>query len=153
MNCFSCQRSLSAYIDDELAAETRQEVESHLDGCQACRDEYESHAATLEALDLTRAEAAPDSLWPAVEGQLGAQVESTGIEDLALMLRGLAAQVQDLQRSVDGLRQQMTQAQSEPAAWDDESIQVPSGPYRSVRPRASSIEQLRDNPFRQRRRS
>ena len=153
MNCFSCERNLSAYIDDELDTEARLALETHLDECTACRTEYERHQAAWETVGLSTVGGAPESLWQAVETELGQGQNTTSIEDLALMLRGLAGQVQDLQQSLEGLRRQIGAAGIE-IEEEREGIQVSSsGPYRSGRPRESSIQQLKDNPFQQLRRS
>lgn len=148
MNCFSAERNLSAYIDDELPAEARVELENHLDACPSCRAEYESHLRAWETVGLLAPGAAPDDLWQEIEKRLGTAARAPGTEDLALMLRGLAGQVQDLQQSVDDLRRRLEETE-QTAAEEREHIQVPSNPYRSVRPRQSSVERLRENPLRQ----
>ena len=48
MNCFACERNLSAYLDDELPMDERLEIEAHLDACERCRAEFESHQGTWE---------------------------------------------------------------------------------------------------------
>ena len=149
MNCFTCERHLSAYIDDELPAPGRRELEIHLDECPRCRAEFEAHQVAWEAAHQLRAEAPPEGLWEAISSQLEQPGPSTRLEDLALMLRGLAAQVQDLQRSVDGLRQEMEAAESWPADQEQvrQGIRVrvnPLAPDRG-RVRASSIERLRQS--------
>ena len=153
MNCIACERNLSAYIDDQLDGGTRRQMEGHLDGCDACRAEYESHLAVCEAVGESDGEGAPADLWSAVEGRLGQTGQPTGIEDLALMLRGLAGQVQELQRSVDDMRRQMEEGEWNAPQDERDVIQIPSGRYRAARPRAGSLEQLKDNPLTQLRRS
>jgi anti-sigma factor RsiW len=149
MNCFTCERHLSAYIDDELPAPSRRELETHLDECPRCRAEFEAHQIAWEAAHQLRAEAAPEGLWEAIAPHLEKPVESARLDDLALMLRGLAAQVQDLQRSVDGLRQDMAEAEAE--AWPASREQVRQGIRVRVNPlapgqaRESSIERLRQS--------
>jgi hypothetical protein len=146
MNCFTCERQLSAYIDDELPAQGRRELEAHLDDCPRCRAEFEAHLAVWEAAHQVRAEAAPEGLWEGIAARLeqpgGAGVR---LEDLALMLRGLAGQVQDLQRSVDGLRKDMEEAEVWPAeqAPVRQGIRVRANPFAPGQPRESSIERLR----------
>lgn len=149
MNCFTCERHLSAYIDDELPAPSCRELEAHLDDCPRCRAEFEAHQIAWEAAHQLRAEAAPDGLWEAISPHLEKPAESTRLEDLALMLRGLAAQVQDLQRSVDGLRQDMAEAEAE--AWPADQAPVRQGirvrvnPFTPGQRRESSIERLRQS--------
>ncbi len=143
MNCFTCERHLSAYIDDELPAQSRRELETHLDECPRCRAEFEAHQIAWETAHQVRAEAAPDGLWEAISSHLKKPVESTRLDDLALMLRGLAAQVQDLQRSVDELRQdQDSAAEPEPLR---EGIRVRANPFAPGQRRESSIERLRQS--------
>ena len=107
MNCFSCERNLSAYIDDELTQEARLELEAHLDACERCRKEYEAHLAAWEAAGNVRVEAAPEGLWRAIESEIEQKGAATTTEDLALIVRGLAEEVRDLKRAVESLRQDM----------------------------------------------
>ncbi|MEW6366022.1 MAG: zf-HC2 domain-containing protein [Acidobacteriota bacterium] len=48
MNCTEMRSELSAYIDGELSATARTEVEAHLQACQECRGELDS----FQAMDL-----------------------------------------------------------------------------------------------------
>ena len=108
MNCFTCERHLSAYIDDEVTSEVRHEIEVHLGECEMCRREYETHLSAWEVAGDMRTEAAPDDLWQAVEVELQAKGGGgTSTEDLALIVRGLASEIRDLKHMVDGLRQDM----------------------------------------------
>ncbi|MBI2505852.1 MAG: zf-HC2 domain-containing protein [Candidatus Latescibacteria bacterium] len=147
MNCFTCERHLSAYIDDELPAPSRRELETHLDECPRCRAEFEAHQIAWEAAHQLRAEAAPEGLWEAIASHLEKPAESTRLDDLALMLRGLAAQVQDLQRSVDGLRQDMEEAETWPADQGQvrQGIRVRANPFVPGPSRESSIERFRQS--------
>jgi len=115
MNCFACGNNLSAYVDDELTPEQRREVESHLDGCETCRAEYETHLAAWELAGDMRTEAAPDDLWKAVEAELHQQGLQTTPEDLALIVRGLAGEVRDLKHVIEGLRRNMEAREREEA--------------------------------------
>ena len=107
MNCFTCERNLTAYIDDELQNDTRLEVEAHLDTCDRCREEYETQLASWEAAGNLRSEPAPDDLWKDIEAELHQKAPDTTLEDLALIVRGLAGEVRDLRRTVDSLRQDL----------------------------------------------
>jgi hypothetical protein len=104
MTCFTCENNLSAYIDDELNTDVRREIETHLDTCEKCRSEYETHMATWENAGNMRTEAAPDDLWKTIETDLKQQTTHTSTEDLALMVRGLASDIRDLKQTVDQLR-------------------------------------------------
>ena len=105
MNCFTCERNLTAYIDDELQNDVRLEVETHLDTCDRCREDYEGQLAAWEAAGNVRTESAPDRLWQAVESELQTKGPDTTLEDLALIVRGLASEVRDLRQAMEGLRQ------------------------------------------------
>ena len=143
MNCFTCERHLSAYIDDELPAPSRRELEIHLDECPRCRAEFEAHQVAWEAAHQLRAEAPPEGLWEAISSQLEQPGPSTRLEDLALMLRGLAAQVQDLQRGLDELRQDLdSTAESE---LPRQGIRMRTNPFTPGQQRESSIERLRQS--------
>ena len=149
MNCFQCERNLSAYLDDELPMDERLEIESHVDDCEPCRSEFESHQAAWEAAHQAAAEAAPDGLWQGIESQLHEQGGQAGLEELSLMVKGLASEVQDLRRSVDGLRRMFEQAEWEAAPEAPEAhgraddIRVRANPFRPGPQREASIEQLR----------
>jgi len=149
MNCFACERNLSAYLDDELPMDERLEIEAHLDECERCRAEFESHQGAWEAGSGVQVGAAPDGLWRGVEAELEAEGPSTTLDDLALMVKGLASEIQDLRRSVDVLNRQ-----AEEAEWEDQAtaqaqgrevgdIRVRSTAFRPGRPREASIDQLR----------
>jgi hypothetical protein len=153
MNCFSCERNLSAYIDDELGTEIRRQMEDHFDQCDSCRSEYNTHLAAWETTTALSASDASTSLWQAIENDLGTNSNATTTEDLGLMLRGLASQVQELQKGLDDMRRQMEESGWNATPEERDTIQIPSSPYRAVRPRASSVAQLRDNPLTQLRRT
>ena len=129
----------------------RIELEGHLDGCEACRSEFESHQMAWEVAHQVRAEAAPEGLWEGVADALADNVTSkTGVEDLALMVKGLAADIQQLQRTVDGLRRDLHGSAGEPVTdayghEPAESIRVRGNPFRPGEPREASIDQLRRN--------
>jgi len=140
MNCFTCERNLSAYVDDELSPETRLEVEAHLAECEKCRQDYETHVVAWEAAGRLRPEAAPGDLWREIESELANSGSSTTTDDLALIVRGLAEEVRDLKRSVELLRQDV--ASVRPAAETEggperdevrENIYLWTGPGREAR--------------------
>ena len=111
MECFVCERNLSAYIDDELTQEMRLEVEAHLETCEGCREDYETHLAAWEAAGRLRAGTASEELWKAIESEIQQKSAVTTTEDLALMVRGLAGEVRDLKQVVESLRQDMESTQ------------------------------------------
>jgi len=110
MTCFTCERNLSAYIDDELTPDTRLEVESHLDACERCRRDYETHLAAWEATGLLRAGTPPDGLYEKIEPEVRRQRPSTTVEDTARIVRGLAGEVRELRQAVEDLRQALERA-------------------------------------------
>ncbi len=133
MNCFACERNLSAYIDDELSSEVRLEVEGHLEACERCRKDYETHLAAWEAAGDLRAEAAPEGLWQAIESELQQKGADTTLEDLALIVRGLAGEVRDLKQALESLRQDLEAGPVEE--------QEASGSRTPLSPRLSLFEQ------------
>jgi hypothetical protein len=149
MNCFQCERNLSAYLDDELRADERDELEVHLDACETCRAEFESQQAAWEAAQATTAEAAPEALWHGIEDQLRGDGGQAGLQELNLMVKGLSADVQDLRRTVDDLRRLVERAWADEAEDDTdgrvpgERIRVRANPFRPGVPREASIDQLR----------
>ena len=107
MNCFACERNLSAYIDAELTREARLELEAHLDSWDTCRQEYETQLAAWEAAADLPVPAAPGGLWDAIESVIQAKGPSPTTEDLALIVRGLAGEVRKLRQAVESLRQDL----------------------------------------------
>ena len=157
MNCFQCERNLSAYLDDELPMDERLEIETHLDTCEACRTEFASHQTAWEAAHRVAAEAAPDGLWNGIAEQLDGPA-SGGVEELTLMVKGLAAEIGELKRSLDEMRLMMQQSQwaegSAPVeaygrteAGPDIRVRTVAPPVPVMHPRdarqPASIEQLR----------
>ena len=143
MNCAACERNLSAYLDDELTTDLRLEMEAHLDGCESCRSEFQAHEATWEAAGMVQAGPAPEGMWEHIAQELQPEGGATSLEDVALMLRGLAGELQDLRRTVDTLR-----ADLEESGWTEErdtgeEIRVSPRPFASGRLRPGSIEQFR----------
>lgn len=144
MNRSEFERHLSAYIDDELTVEIRLEMEAFMDSDEAARAEFESHQATWEAAQSSVGGAAPDGLWDGIEAALGTEGKSeTSMDDLALMMRGLAGEVQDLRREVQQLRSELAEGE-----WE-EGREAVGGDIRvrstivTDRPRRGTVEQLR----------
>lgn len=143
MNCAACERNLSAYVDDQLTSEMRLEMEGHLDECEHCRGEFESHQAAWEATHQAQAGRAPEGMWEGIAAELDQEMEaSTSLDDLALMIRGLAGEVQDLRREVTTLRRELAVTEGVEEQEDDEDIRLRRRRF-TTRPREASIEQLR----------
>jgi anti-sigma factor RsiW len=107
MNCYGCERNLTAYIDDELTSDTRLEMEGHLEACERCRRDYETHLAAWEAATLLRAEPPPAGLYDAIESGFRPHRPSVTVEELSLIVRGLAGEVRELSQAVQALRQSL----------------------------------------------
>ena len=58
MKCSRVKRFLSAYHDGEIAGPKREEIARHLEGCAACRQEFEALKAAVATI---RAAEVPDS--------------------------------------------------------------------------------------------
>jgi anti-sigma factor RsiW len=73
MNCRSCSEALTALLDNELALDEQEIVQSHLSGCPECKKEYDSlHRASR----LTeRVEPVPfnPALWNRIQSEISAQ--------------------------------------------------------------------------------
>ena len=143
MNCAACERNLSAYLDDELTTDTRLDMEAHLDGCESCRSEFQAHEATWEAAGLVQAGPAPEGLWDAIAAELEPEGGATSLEDVALMVRGLAGELQDLRRTVDALRADLEESDWTEERETGEKIRVSPRPFATGRLRPGSIEQFR----------
>ncbi len=122
MNCSTCERILSAYIDDELTNEARLEVEAHFDTCERCRKDYESHLLAWEAAGGLRTGSAPEGLWRAVESEVQQKGTATTTEELALVVRGLAGEVRDLKQAVESLRADLESELTEAQEGDSERV-------------------------------
>lgn len=66
----------SAYLADELPAAERGEVESHLDGCGACRRVLAELRAVVDAAAALGDREPPRDLWPAIAEAISAPVEA-----------------------------------------------------------------------------
>lgn len=131
MNCFNCERLISAYIDDEVDQARRADIEEHLDDCERCRQEYETHLAAWEASGDLRSVSAPDGMWGAIESELSPEAAGTTMEDLTLIVRGLADEVRTLRATVDSLR----------ADLGAEVVEEAPPPRQPLRPRLSVWEE------------
>ena len=127
------ERKLSAYIDDEASPETRLEMEAFMDENEEARAAFESHLTVWEAAQSSADHPAPDGLWAGIEEALGPEGGGTSLQELALMIRGLAGEVQDLRREVQSLRRvRRAQESEQPLPTDrenEESIRVRTLPF------------------------
>ncbi len=108
MNCFTCEQNITAYIDDELGHDQRRDVESHLAECDRCRQDYESQMTAWEIASNADAVEAPGDLWSRIEAQLPKRESGTSVEDLALIVKGLASEVRELRQTVEEMRDRDT---------------------------------------------
>ena len=131
MSCFNCERLISAYIDDELDQARRTDIEEHLDGCERCRREYETQLAAWEVAGDLRSVSAPDGLWDAIDSELRPEPGGTTLEDLTLIVRGLAEEVRYLRGTVDSLRSDL----------GSEVVEEVPPPREPLRPRLSVWEE------------
>lgn len=71
MWCFRARRRISAYLDDELAADQRTALEEHLEQCADCAGELERLEEQSRALrQVGDAPPLPADLWSAVAAEL-----------------------------------------------------------------------------------
>ena len=124
-------------------AEARLEMEAFIDDNEQARGELESHLAAWETAQSAQSGGASDGLWEGIEA--GLQVdssESTSLDDLALMIRGLAGEVEDFKREMQGLRREVQSGEwteEREAASDD--IRVRSSVVSEV-PRRGNVENV-----------
>lgn len=91
MKCGRVREFLAAdYLDGELGAEARTEVERHLDACPGCRRFGEEvRRLAVEPLRNTPRLAAPASLWPKVMQAIEREGERGGLAALRRAWRSL----------------------------------------------------------------
>ena len=75
MDCKDLNELFTAYLDDEVAPEEREQIQAHLTTCPRCRKELEALAATQkdlrQALKVTAARAAPSpQAWARIRQRL-----------------------------------------------------------------------------------
>ena len=70
MSCQETKRSLSHYVDDELAATQRALVEAHLDSCPVCRAELFELRTMRNSLRQLARPVAPSALVPTINDAL-----------------------------------------------------------------------------------
>lgn len=71
MNCKECTENLSAFLDEELSAVARLEIEAHVSACPSCGRELasleKSAAFVEEQMEELRP---PPALWTSLEGRI-----------------------------------------------------------------------------------
>lgn len=72
---------LSEYLDDELSATERRQLEDHLQGCAACRATLEELRAVVARAASLEDRAPAGDLWPGVAARIGAA--GSGVEAVA----------------------------------------------------------------------
>lgn len=70
MCCEQIERQLGRYIDNELSAAEREQVDTHLTYCSSCRAELDELRETVSGLAGRSEVNLPDSLWPKIEQRL-----------------------------------------------------------------------------------
>lgn len=89
MKCKDISELLTAYLDNEVTPEEREQIQAHLSACPHCREELEVLAATQSqlrrALESAAAEVAPTpQAWAGIERRL------VGVEQPRVTILGLA---------------------------------------------------------------
>ena len=59
MNCADVRASFADLVDDRLSAGHQAAIRSHLDGCSACRQEWQGYRATVQAVQALGLESPP----------------------------------------------------------------------------------------------
>jgi hypothetical protein len=70
MCCEEIERQLGRYIDNELSAAERDEVEAHLESCSSCLTELAELRELVAGMANAKSMPVPDSLWPSIERRL-----------------------------------------------------------------------------------
>jgi hypothetical protein len=60
-------RHLSAYLQNELSTAERQRVETHLSGCEQCRNAFDETRFGIQLVSRLSKTPAPESLWGAIQ--------------------------------------------------------------------------------------
>jgi len=70
MCCEQVERQLGRYVDNELSAVERKEIEAHLGFCSSCQAELEEMRELVRGIALPATVNVPDSLWASIEHRL-----------------------------------------------------------------------------------
>jgi len=78
MNCQAASDRLGEYLDGELTDELRAQVQVHLDGCDACRQELARLQTLVADLQAEPVPSAPPELWTVIERRLSGGIHPVG---------------------------------------------------------------------------
>lgn len=71
MRCSDCQENISAFLDQELKEGRQREIQTHLDACRECRNEFQRSKQEWIWWKSMRAEMNPTrDLWPQIEREI-----------------------------------------------------------------------------------
>jgi len=91
MCCEEIERQLGRYIDNELSAAEREQVDTHLAYCSSCRVELDELRETVSGLSVRSDVSVPDSLWPSIQRRLHPTAPSgSAARPIRLLRRRLA---------------------------------------------------------------
>jgi anti-sigma factor RsiW len=78
---------LSDYLDDEVTANERQQLEAHLEQCRACADAVVELRAVVQRADGLRRPSEPTSdLWPGIQDRLQARPRRVSVVGRRMMV-------------------------------------------------------------------
>ena len=72
MECRTCSESITAFVDGELDAKERAEIEGHLSQCESCRGEHKSLRYAQDLIDRIPVLDLSPKLWPKIDSGLTA---------------------------------------------------------------------------------
>jgi anti-sigma factor RsiW len=114
MICDEIRQSFDDYLDDELSARARHQVERHVTRCDSCRAELAELRSLIEAAQGLDLQTAPDhDLWPAIAARLENEVTVETPWWLRLAAAGIALAILSLPLSVWWLGRSDESARSE----------------------------------------
>ena len=74
-SCEEIRESMSGYLDGELTELQTERLETHLAGCQSCRDELEELTLVVSAASTLAIDEPPEDVWDDFLGQVYARME------------------------------------------------------------------------------
>jgi hypothetical protein len=101
MSCDEIRQSFDDYLDDELSARARHQVERHVTSCDGCRAELTELRSLIEAARELELQTAPDhDLWPAIAARLESETAAETPWWLRLAAAGIALAILSVPLSV-----------------------------------------------------
>jgi hypothetical protein len=101
MSCKDIRQSFHDYLDDELSASARHQVERHLTTCDDCRVELTELRSLIEAAQGLDLDTAPEhDLWPAIAARLEGAATAETPWWLRLAAAGIALAILSVPLSV-----------------------------------------------------